>query len=158
MAHTSLRQRFTAVADAPPDLAAFCAGMRKKRSGARMLLEALLGSPAELVVGTYRPDTQLVYPPVGGRFPWVPEERSEEQIPIGYRTVKEMVISLQRTLAFHRLSYGVWKSSEAGHGQPWRGGRIAGYCYTRDEVPFTIGLVDRRRPLVPSAGNGKRAA
>ena len=158
MAYTSLRDRFVPVAKAPPELRAFCAGMRKKRSRARALLLALLESPRELVIGTYRPDTQFVYPPSGKCFPWVSGNGTAAQTTLGYGTVWKMVVSLQRTLAFHGLPYGVWKSSEAGHGQPWRGGHVGGYRYTRDEVPYKIGLVDRRRPLTRRRGNGHRAA
>jgi len=152
MAYTSLRKLYAPLTSVPGDLRELYERMRPGYG--RTLLSLLLECPARMEIGTYRWQTGLVYLPVGRSLPWFLNGGLSETITIEYAALWRAVISLGRILAYHRSPYGVWKSSESGHGEP-RHGRLGGYRYTRNQVPFEIGLVDRRKRLRGAVGNGR---
>ena len=151
MSYTSLRKLYEPLVVVPPDLREL---YEKIKPGyARMLLGLLLQSPARVEVGIYRWQTGRVYLPTGSPFAVSPNGGTAGTATIEYATLWKTVICLGRTLVYHGSPYGLWKSSEAGHGEPRRG-RLGGYRYTRNHVPFAVGLVDRRRHLNGAAGGG----
>lgn len=152
MAYTSLRKRYAPLTSVPDDLRKLYERMRP--GYARTLLGLLLGSPRRVEIGTYQWQTGLVYLPAGRSLLWPSNGGLSETTIIEYAALWRAVISLGRTLAYYRSAYGVWKSSESGHGEPRRG-RLGGYRYTRSQVPFEIGLVDRRKRLRGVVGNGR---
>lgn len=120
---------------------------RMKMGNTRVLLVWLLQQPAEIEIGTYRWQTSVVELLEGRWASWSINGGISVQSSLDYATLNRAVISLGRCLAYHRLPYGVWKSSEAGRGGAPGPGRKGGYHYIKDCVPFCVGLVDRRRPL-----------
>lgn len=139
MAYPSLAKKFQPLRSAPPDLIALQKQLRRKI--ARALLGILIRRPSGIVVGTYEWSTCSVTPndDVLGKLPF--EGRF---IPVG--DLDRAVKCLQGTIRFHKLPFGVSRSREAGRGGLPRGVR-GGYTYTRERVPYWIGLVDRRQAL-----------
>ncbi len=151
MAYPSLRKRYQPLRRVPPELQALYISMRPGKSKA--LLSLLLRRPAGIVLGTYKWLPGRVYLAPRTSVEWYSPGRAVAVTELPYQEVNRTVIALGVCLRYRGLPYGIWKSSEAGHGEPGHG-VLPGYRYVRSEVPYRIGLVDRRLPV---AANTQRA-